>query len=146
MVTAAKADAPTDGLRADPERLAAIPSAAFPGFPPEPVPQAHTLLVRMLRDAGVERVARLDLPDTAPVPVVFGEIHAGPGRADVPSPLPRRRAAAPGRGFPAVPARRAGSRRVTADASRPPSGALHRRPPGPTAADTASGARDGGLR
>ncbi|MFG2312226.1 hypothetical protein ACGFS9_26695 [Streptomyces sp. NPDC048566] len=76
MVTAAKADAPTDGLRADPERLAAIPSAAFPGFPPEPVPQAHTLLVRMLRDAGVERVARLDLPDTAPV--VFAEITPAP--------------------------------------------------------------------
>lgn len=32
-----RADALMDGLRADLERLAAIPSVAFPGFPPEPV-------------------------------------------------------------------------------------------------------------
>ncbi|WP_030793395.1 M20/M25/M40 family metallo-hydrolase [Streptomyces sp. NRRL S-920] len=63
-----------DGLRADLERLAAIPSIAFPGFPAEPVEQAHDLVAGLLRDAGVPRVERLDLPDTAPV--VYGEIPA----------------------------------------------------------------------
>ena len=65
-------DALMDGLRADLERLARIPSIAFPGFPPEPVRQAHDLVVELLRDAGVERIERLDLPETAPV--VYAEI------------------------------------------------------------------------
>ncbi|AZM52658.1 dipeptidase [Streptomyces sp. WAC 01529] len=62
------------GLRADLERLAAIPSIAFPGFPAAPVEQAHDLVAGLLRDAGVPRVERLDLPGTAPV--VYGEIPA----------------------------------------------------------------------
>lgn len=37
-----------DGLRADLERLAAIPSIAFPGFPAEPVREAHDLLVGLI--------------------------------------------------------------------------------------------------
>lgn len=61
-----------DTLRADLERLAAIPSIAFPGFPPEPVQEAHDLLVELLRGAGVPTVERLDLPDTSPV--IYGEI------------------------------------------------------------------------
>ncbi|TGA85421.1 M20/M25/M40 family metallo-hydrolase [Streptomyces sp. MZ04] len=61
-----------DTLRADLERLAAIPSIAFPGFPAEPVLAAHDLLVELLRGAGVPTVERLDLPDTAPV--IYGEI------------------------------------------------------------------------
>lgn len=40
-----RADALMEGLRADLERLAAIPSVAFPGFPPEPVLEAHDLIV-----------------------------------------------------------------------------------------------------
>uniref|UniRef100_A0AAU2UW62 M20/M25/M40 family metallo-hydrolase n=1 Tax=Streptomyces sp. NBC_00003 TaxID=2903608 RepID=A0AAU2UW62_9ACTN len=60
------------GLRADLERLARIPSIAFPGFPSEPVCQAHDLVVELLRDAGVERIERLDLPGTAPV--IYAEI------------------------------------------------------------------------
>ncbi|MFF1395528.1 M20/M25/M40 family metallo-hydrolase [Streptomyces sp. NPDC058287] len=68
----AEVDGLMDGLRADLERLAAIPSIAFPGFPAEPVREAHDLLVGLLKDAGVERVERIDLPDTAPV--IFGEI------------------------------------------------------------------------
>ncbi|HET6858490.1 MAG TPA: M20/M25/M40 family metallo-hydrolase [Streptomyces sp.] len=63
-----------DELRADLERLTAIPSVAFPGFPPEPVQQAHDLLVELLRDAGVTRI---DLPDTSPIIV-----------AEVPPPTP----------------------------------------------------------
>ncbi|WP_406505548.1 M20/M25/M40 family metallo-hydrolase [Streptomyces sp. NBC_00212] len=76
-------DALMDGLRADLERLARIPSIAFPGFPPEPVRQAHDLVVELLRDAGVERIERLDLPDTAPV--VYAEIP--PPTPDAPTVL-----------------------------------------------------------
>ncbi|MGV9882035.1 hypothetical protein [Streptomyces sp. NPDC003006] len=39
------------GLRADLERLAAIPSIAFPGFPAEPVEEAHDL--RSFKPIGV---------------------------------------------------------------------------------------------
>ncbi|WP_327655122.1 M20/M25/M40 family metallo-hydrolase [Streptomyces sp. NBC_00483] len=72
-----------DGLRSDLERLAAIPSVAFPGYPEEPVREAHDLLVGLLRDAGVEHVETLDLPDTAPV--IFGEIP--PPTPDAPTVL-----------------------------------------------------------
>ncbi|MET8688693.1 M20/M25/M40 family metallo-hydrolase [Streptomyces sp. NPDC004732] len=68
----ATVDGLMDGLRADLERLAAIPSIAFPGFPAEPVEEAHDLVAGLLRDAGVPHVERLDLPDTAPV--IYGEI------------------------------------------------------------------------
>ncbi|MFD7094267.1 hypothetical protein [Streptomyces xanthophaeus] len=36
-----RADALMEALQADPEQLAATPSAASPGHPPEPVRQAH---------------------------------------------------------------------------------------------------------
>ncbi|MFB6674765.1 M20/M25/M40 family metallo-hydrolase [Streptomyces sp. NPDC056390] len=79
----AEVDGLMDGLRADLERLAAIPSIAFPGFPAEPVREAHDLLVGLLKDAGVECVERIDLPDTAPV--IFGEIP--PPTPDAPTVL-----------------------------------------------------------
>ncbi|MET7363042.1 M20/M25/M40 family metallo-hydrolase [Streptomyces sp. NPDC005562] len=71
------------GLRADLERLAAIPSIAFPGFPAGPVAEAHDLVAGLLREAGVPHVERLDLPDTAPV--VYGEIP--PPSPDAPTVL-----------------------------------------------------------
>ncbi|WP_434598832.1 M20/M25/M40 family metallo-hydrolase [Streptomyces sp. A5-4] len=77
MDLGSRVDTLMDGLRADLERLTAIPSVAFPGFPPEPVHQAHDLLVELLRDAGVTRIDRLDLPDTSPIIV-----------AEVPPPTP----------------------------------------------------------
>ncbi|WP_432166809.1 M20/M25/M40 family metallo-hydrolase [Streptomyces sp. bgisy031] len=79
----AEVDGLMDGLRADLERLAAIPSIAFPGFPAEPVREAHDLLAGLLRECGVELVERIDLPDTAPV--VFGEIP--PPTPDAPTVL-----------------------------------------------------------
>ncbi|MET7537033.1 M20/M25/M40 family metallo-hydrolase [Streptomyces sp. NPDC055059] len=79
----AEVDGLMDGLRADLERLAAIPSIAFPGFPAEPVREAHDLLVGLLGDAGVDRVERIDPPGTAPV--VFGEIP--PPTPDAPTVL-----------------------------------------------------------
>ncbi|MFG2646324.1 M20/M25/M40 family metallo-hydrolase [Streptomyces sp. NPDC048436] len=70
-------------LCADLERLARIPSIAFPGFPAEPVLEAHDLLVELLRGAGVPTVERLDLPDTSPV--IYGEIP--PPTPDAPTVL-----------------------------------------------------------
>ncbi|WP_333770661.1 M20/M25/M40 family metallo-hydrolase [Streptomyces sp. IBSBF 2435] len=61
-----------DGLTADLVRLAEIPSIAFPGYPHSEVVRAHDLLVELLREAGVEHIERLDLPDTAPV--IYAEI------------------------------------------------------------------------
>ena len=68
----AKVDGLMDGLKADLEQLARIPSVAFPGFPKEPVEECHDLVVRLLRDAGVQNVERIDLPETSPV--IYGEI------------------------------------------------------------------------
>ncbi|WP_409237610.1 M20/M25/M40 family metallo-hydrolase [Streptomyces sp. PA5.6] len=79
----ATVDGLMDGLRADLERLAAIPSIAFPGFPAGPVEEAHDLVAGLLRDAGVPHVERLDLPDTAPV--IYGEIP--PPSPDAPTVL-----------------------------------------------------------
>lgn len=90
MDLGSRVDTLMDGLTADLERLAAIPSVAFPGFPAEPVRQAHDLLVDLLRGAGVERVERLDLPDTAPVIV-----------AEVPPPTPDAPRFEPATGGPA---------------------------------------------
>jgi hypothetical protein len=48
-------------------RLAAIPSIAAEGFPPERVHEAHDLVVELLRGAGVTDIGTLDLPDTYPI-------------------------------------------------------------------------------
>jgi acetylornithine deacetylase/succinyl-diaminopimelate desuccinylase-like protein len=72
MDLAATVDSLMEQLTADLVRLAEIPSIAFPGYPAEEVNRAHDLLVGLLRDAGVERVERIDLPDTAPV--IYAEI------------------------------------------------------------------------
>ncbi|MBS1676034.1 MAG: M20/M25/M40 family metallo-hydrolase [Actinobacteria bacterium] len=68
-------------LKADLLRLAAIPSISFPGFPREPVLEAHNLVARLLEGAGVDRVETLELPDTAPV--ITGEIPAPEGAPTV---------------------------------------------------------------
>ncbi|NUS12037.1 MAG: M20/M25/M40 family metallo-hydrolase [Streptomyces sp.] len=72
-----------DGLTADLARLAEIPSIAFPGYPRSEVERAHDLVVELLRDAGAERIERLDLPGTAPV--VFAEVP--PPAPDAPTVL-----------------------------------------------------------
>lgn len=60
-------------LRADLERLIAIPSVAFPGFPEAPVLAAADEVEQLLRQVGVENVSRLNLPNTAPA--VIGRAH-----------------------------------------------------------------------
>lgn len=68
-------------LKSDLVRLARIPSIAFPGYPEEPVIEAHDLVVELFRDAGVEQIDTLSLPDTSPV--ITGEIPAPDGAPTV---------------------------------------------------------------
>jgi hypothetical protein len=68
-------------LTSDLVRLARIPSIAFPGFPTAPLLEAHDVVAALLRDAGVQRVATLSLPDTAPV--ITGDIPAPDGAPTV---------------------------------------------------------------
>lgn len=63
------------------ERLIAIPSVAFPGFPSEPIHEAHDLVRELAAEAGVILRDSLRLPDTSPV--VWGEIPAPPGAPTV---------------------------------------------------------------
>jgi acetylornithine deacetylase/succinyl-diaminopimelate desuccinylase-like protein len=71
-------------LKTDLARLVAIPSVSAPGFPEETRPallEANEAVVELLRDAGVERLGSLDLPETAPV--ITGEIPAPDGAPTV---------------------------------------------------------------
>jgi acetylornithine deacetylase/succinyl-diaminopimelate desuccinylase-like protein len=71
-------------LKSDLSRLVAIPSVSAPGFPAETRPallEAYEAIVELFRDAGVEQLAALDLPDTAPI--LTGAIPAPPGAPTV---------------------------------------------------------------
>jgi len=63
-------------LRADLERLVAIPSVAFPGFDPAPVRDAAAATEAILRAAGLDDVATIDVPGAAPA--VLGRIDVDP--------------------------------------------------------------------
>ncbi len=64
-------------------RLVAIPSVSAAGFPEprQPLLDAYDFIVGLLRDAGVEVLEPLELPDTAPV--IMGEIPAPDGAPTV---------------------------------------------------------------
>ena len=62
-------------------RLAAIPSIAAEGFPPERVHEAHDLVVELLRGAGVTDIGTLDLPDT--YPIITATVPGPPGAPTV---------------------------------------------------------------
>jgi cysteinylglycine-S-conjugate dipeptidase len=68
-------------LKSNLGELVRIPSIAFPGFPREPLTEAHNLVVDLFREAGVEQIETLTLLDTAPV--VTGEIPAPDGAPTV---------------------------------------------------------------
>src|SRR5688500_14582280 len=71
-------------LKDDLARLVSIPSVSSPGFPEETRPallEAHEAIAGLFREAGVERLSTLDLPDTAPV--ITGEIPAPDGAPTV---------------------------------------------------------------
>lgn len=69
------------GLRADLERLVAIPSVAFPGFPEEPVRAAADATLTILRDAGLPSAALVEVPGAPPA--VFGELPGPEGAPTV---------------------------------------------------------------
>lgn len=69
-------------LQEDLIRLAAIPSIASSGFPPEPLLAAHDLVVELLHAAGVEQIGRLQLEGKT-APVVTAEIPGPPGSPTV---------------------------------------------------------------
>jgi acetylornithine deacetylase/succinyl-diaminopimelate desuccinylase-like protein len=71
-------------LEEDLARLVAIPSISASGFaePRQPLLDAYEFVVGLLRDAGVEKLEALELPDTAPA--IMGEI---PGPAGAPTVL-----------------------------------------------------------
>jgi len=70
-------------LEEDLARLVAIPSVSSSGYtePRQPLLDAHEFVVGLLRDAGVEQIVALELPDTAPV--IMGEIAAPEGAPTV---------------------------------------------------------------
>jgi acetylornithine deacetylase/succinyl-diaminopimelate desuccinylase-like protein len=65
-------------LLTDLERLVAIPSVAFPGYPPEPVHQMANEALGLFREAGFANAELQEVP--AGYPPVYGEIP-GPGGA-----------------------------------------------------------------
>ncbi|MGE4425836.1 MAG: M20/M25/M40 family metallo-hydrolase [Solirubrobacteraceae bacterium] len=77
-MTTSPVPSPVDpvALRADLERLVAIPSVAFPGFDEAPVRDAAAATEELLRAAGLTDVAQIAVPNAAPA--VFGQIVAGP--------------------------------------------------------------------
>jgi len=82
LATAAAALLP--GLKSDLARLISIPSVSAARFPEETraaLLEAYEDVVALFRDAGVQNLAALDLPDTAPV--VTGEIPAPEGAPTV---------------------------------------------------------------
>ncbi len=78
---AARVNGLMPAIKSDLIRLAKIPSISFPGFPREPVAEAHDLVVELLKEAGVDRLETLELPDTAPV--ITAEIAAPEGAPTV---------------------------------------------------------------
>jgi acetylornithine deacetylase/succinyl-diaminopimelate desuccinylase-like protein len=65
-------------LLADLEHLVAIPSVAFPGYPPEPVAQMADEALRLFQEAGFANAQLQEVPTG--YPPVYGEIP-GPGGA-----------------------------------------------------------------
>ena len=81
---AAKVASSMPRLQEDLARLVGIPSVSVLGFPPETRPallEARDAVSELLRDAGVEKLEPLELPDTAPV--IVGEIPAPDGAPTV---------------------------------------------------------------
>jgi acetylornithine deacetylase/succinyl-diaminopimelate desuccinylase-like protein len=71
-------------LKADLARLVAIPSVSVLGYPEHTRPalqETYDAVVEMLRDAGVEQIESLDLPDAAPI--VTAALPGPPGAPTV---------------------------------------------------------------
>jgi acetylornithine deacetylase/succinyl-diaminopimelate desuccinylase-like protein len=59
------------------DRMVAVPSVAFPGYPPEPVHQMSETVLELFKDVGVENAALQDVPEG--YPPIYGTIDGPPG-------------------------------------------------------------------
>jgi len=78
---AAKAAELMPGLIADLERLVAIPSVAFPGYPEEPVRRMADVTLQLFREAGFTDARLMDVPTG--YPPIYGEIPGPEGSPTV---------------------------------------------------------------
>ncbi len=78
---AEKAAALMPGLIADLEKLVAIPSIAFPGYPPEPVHEMADVTLRMFREVGFDNARLMEVPSG--YPPIYGEIPGPEGSPTV---------------------------------------------------------------
>ena len=65
------------GVIEDLEKLIAIPSIAFPGYPAEPVEQMGRETLQMFRDVGFTNAQLMEVPSG--YPPIYGEIEGPPG-------------------------------------------------------------------
>ncbi|GAA3711322.1 M20/M25/M40 family metallo-hydrolase [Terrabacter ginsenosidimutans] len=65
------------GVVEDLERLVAIPSIAFPGYPSEPVEQMGSTTLQMFRDVGFTNARLMEVPSG--YPPIYAEIEGPPG-------------------------------------------------------------------
>ena len=72
-----KAAALMPGLIEELETLVAIPSVAFPGYPPEPVHRMADRTLQMFRDAGFTNAQLMEVPTG--YPPIYGEIQGPEG-------------------------------------------------------------------
>ncbi|HEX6249376.1 MAG TPA: M20/M25/M40 family metallo-hydrolase [Nocardioidaceae bacterium] len=78
---AEKAAALMPGLISDLEKLVAIPSIAFPGYPAEPVEEMADLTLRMFREVGFTNARLMEVPTG--YPPIYGEIQGPEGSPTV---------------------------------------------------------------
>jgi acetylornithine deacetylase/succinyl-diaminopimelate desuccinylase-like protein len=76
-----RASAMMPEILADLERLVAIPSCAFPGYPPEPVHEMANETLRLFREAGVENAELQDVESG--YPPIYGVIPGPEGSPTV---------------------------------------------------------------
>ena len=73
--TAAKAMLPDILQQLD--RMVAVPSVAFPGYPPEPVHEMAATVLELFQAAGISNAALQDVPDG--YPPIYGVLEGPPG-------------------------------------------------------------------
>src|SRR4026209_1554206 len=59
------------------ERMVAVPSVAFPGYPPEPVHEMAATVLELFQAAGISNAALQDVPDG--YPPIYGALEGPPG-------------------------------------------------------------------
>ena len=62
------------------ERMVAVPSVAFPGYPPEPVHEMADTVIDLFQAAGISNAARQEVPEG--YPPIYGVLE-GPPRSPV---------------------------------------------------------------